>query len=103
MRIYCFGINLIFTSVIVSAGMVDRSSSGQNRVRPFCPCLIEAYAFGLGRRGGAFYLGHPVLGRKSLDGKMVSRTERSLDEAKTRSSDVETGETTCSGSDVRDP
>ena len=39
----------------------------------------------------------------SLDGKIVSRTKRSVDEANSRSSDVETGERTCRSSDVRDP
>ena len=31
--------------------------------------------------GGAFHLGHPVLGRQSLDGKMEPQTKRSMYEA----------------------
>ena len=37
----------------------------------------------------SFHLGHSVLCRRSLDGKMVSRTKRSVDEANSRSSIVE--------------
>ena len=54
-------------------------------------------------RGGAFHLGHSVLGRRSLDWKMAARTKRSVDETVSRSSDVETGKRTCRCSDVRDP
>ena len=53
-----------------------------------------------GSGGGALYRGHSVLGRKSLDGKMVSRTKRNVDEANSRSSDVEAGKRTCRCSDV---
>ena len=53
--------------------------------------------------GGAFRHGHSVLGGRSLDRKMASRTKRSVDDTNSRSSDVETGERTCRGSDVRDP
>ena len=35
---------------------------------------------------------------KKASGQMVSRTTRSVDEANSRSSDVETGEKTCKGS-----
>ena len=63
--------------------------------------FMETY--GLGSRGGTFYYGHSVLGRRSLDGKMVSRTKRSVDGANSESSDVETSERTCRSSDVRDP
>ena len=47
--------------------------------------------------------GLSVLGRRGLEGKMASRTKRSLDEAGSRSSDVETSKRTCRSSDVRDP
>ena len=38
-----------------------------------------------------------------MDRKMVSRAKRSVDEADSRSSDEETGESACRSSDVRDP
>ena len=45
----------------------------------------------LGSRGGTFYFGHSVLGRRSLDGKMVQLTKRSVDEANSRGSIMEAG------------
>ena len=41
-----------------------------------------------------------TMGRRSVDGTMASRTERIVDEADSRSSDVETGERTRRSSDV---
>ena len=41
-----------------------------------------------------------LLGRRSLDGNMVSGPLRGLDETGSRSSDVEAGKRTCRSSDV---
>ena len=56
-----------------------------------------------GSRGGALYFGHPVLGRRSLDGEIVPRTKRSVDEASSRGSIMEAGKRSCRSSDVRGP
>ena len=53
---------------------------------------------GSGRR--AFLRGHSVLGRRSLDWNMAARTKRSVDQANSRSLDVEKGERACRSSDV---
>ena len=45
-----------------------------------------------GSRRRALYHGHSVLGRRSMDREVESRTKRSVDEANSRSSHVETGE-----------
>ena len=63
--------------------------------------FMEAY--GLEVRRGTFYFDHPVLGRRSLDGEMVPRKKRSVDEANSRGSIVEAGKSSCRSSDVRDP
>ena len=41
-------------------------------------------------------------GQQGVDGKMVSRTKRSVDEANSRSLVMEAGKRTCRSSDVRD-
>ena len=51
-----------------------------------------------GRR--AFHHGHSTLCRRSMDKKMASRTKRSLNDANSRGSDVETGERACRSGDV---
>ena len=65
------------------SGMMPARTWGVHAVRT---ALTERFVFvhgsiWSGSRGGAFYLGHPVLGRRSLDGEMVPRTKRSVDEA----------------------
>ena len=52
---------------------------------------------GSGRR--AFHHGYSVLGRRSMDRKMVSRAKRSLDEAESGGPNVETGKRACWSSD----
>ena len=59
------------------------SSSGQQEYNLF---VVVHGSIWLGSAGGTFHFGHSILGRRSLDGKMVSRTKRSVDEAKSRSS-----------------
>ena len=53
-------------------------------------------------RGGrrAAHYGYSVLGGRSMDKKMESRAKRSLDEADSGGSNVETGERACRSSDV---
>ena len=50
--------------------------------------FMEAY--GIEVEEELFHRGHSVFGRRSLDRKMESRAERSLDEADSRGSNVET-------------
>ena len=60
--------------------------------------FMEAY--GVTVEEGTSHRGHSVLGRRSLDRKMAARTKRSVDETRSRSSDVETCERTCRSGDV---
>ena len=54
----------------------DGSSSGQ---KEYNLAVLVHGSIRPRSRGGTFHFGHSVLGRRSLDGRMVSRTKRSLD------------------------
>ena len=64
-------------------------------------CLfMEAYGLEGKEEEELSTMPNSVLGRRSLGWKMAARTKRSVDEANSRSSDVETGERTCRSGDV---
>ena len=75
----------------------DGSSSGQNE---YSLAVLVHGSMWPRSGGGAVHHGHSVLGRRSLEWKMAARTKRSVDEANSRSSDMETGERTCRSRDV---
>ena len=75
----------------------DGGGSRQKEYNLFVPLHGGTWPGG-GR--GYLYHGHSALGRRSVDREMESQAERSVDEADSRSSDVETGERTCRSRDV---
>ena len=80
-----------------SHGETDGSSSRQKEYD-----LIVIVHGGIRPRSGrrALHRGHSVLGRRSFDWNMAARTKRSVDQANSRSLDVEKGERACRSSDV---
>ena len=53
--------------------------------------------------GRSLYFGHSVFGRSSMYWKMANRTKRSMKDANSEGSDMETGERSSRSGDVRDP
>ena len=82
---------------------IEETDGSSSRQKEYELIVLVNGSIWLGSRGGALDFGHSVLGRRSLDGKMVPLTERSVDEANSRGSIMEAGKRSCRSSDVRDP
>ena len=79
----------------------DGSSSGQKEYELRCICSRKHLVLEVEEELST--CGHLYRAEGACIGKWHDEQKRSLDDTGSRSSDVETGDRTCRGSDVRDP